>query len=412
MDYKPKIKLSQDEFRVLASDTRIEILKHLDESQLTVSDLSRKLDMNKATVHEHLAKLMGVGLVKKDDSPRKWVYYRLTWKGRNLLHPERVRVMVSLGIMLTVIVLGALLVAMNTDLIIRDDPDDPPIVPMETTVHLYWAEEMAVPDTYDINIKASTAVTITEVRDVKTYIEDEPTSITRRDPIALTWAWGTDVIHIYDYDDLLEEQEGKYLFVEGTLLDNRVTERPFSLHRYITPKGLEIDLRISALGIIINTTQMEEKDTVTITFEVENVGSVNVSATIVEVFSVMPTFRASGYPAYGSPYLKEIYNTSIGVPINASVEVSFEKMASELYMRGLLVVVDPNNEMPEVPTDNNLVTTDVPEEVRILNEKLQEKPPDASDEGALAVSGGIIGLAMIATMIILIAVAVMILRKK
>ena len=409
MDYKPKIKLSQDEFRVLASDTRIEILKHLDESQLTVSDLSRKLDMNKATVHEHLTKLMEVGLVKKDDSPRKWVYYRLTWKGRNLLHPERVRVMVSLGIMLTVIVLGTLLIAAQTDFITPDPHTDPPIIPQENTVHLFWAEEMTSANVYDINIKGSTAVVINEVLELKTYIEDNPTTITKRNSISLDWARETNVIHLYDFDKLLGENEGNYLYVEGILLDNRNIERPFSLRRYIMPTGFEIDLRISALGININTTLLNDTGLVTISFDVENVGNVDVEATLVEVFSVRPTFMATGFPSYGSPYLNEIHNETVTVPVNGSVTISFSKPVRELFLRGIMMVVDPNNEMAEGPIGNNMVTQEVPEEVRILNEET-EPPPASEDEGNGL--GTVTVMAVIAIMVVLIALAVILLRKK
>lgn len=409
MDYKPKIKLSQDEFRVLASDTRIEILKHLDESQLTVSDLSRKLDMNKATVHEHLTKLMEVGLVKKDDSPRKWVYYRLTWKGKNLLHPERVRVMVSLGIMLTVIVLGTLLIAAQTDFITPDPHDDPPIIPQENTVHLFWSEEVTQTNVYDINIKGSTAVVITEVKELKTYIEDGPTSITKRNPISLDWARGTNVIHLYDYDGLLGDHEGKFLYVEGVLLDDRAIERPFNLRRYIMPTGFEIDLRISALGITINTTLLNDTGLVTISFDVVNVGNVDVEATLVEVFSVRPTFRASGFPSYGSPYLNEIHNETVSVPVNGTVTISFSKPVRELYLRGIMMIVDPSNEMAEGPIDNNMITQEVPDEVRILNEEI-DGPPDSEDEsGSL---GTATVMAVIAIMVVLIAVVVVLLRKR
>jgi DNA-binding transcriptional ArsR family regulator len=113
MEYKPKIVMTQDEFRVLASTTRIDIMKLLDESQLTVSDVSRRLEMNKATVHEHLNKLIEVGLVKKEDTTRKWVYYSLTWKGRNLLHPERVKVMVALATIAIAVVIVGLIIAMQ-----------------------------------------------------------------------------------------------------------------------------------------------------------------------------------------------------------------------------------------------------------------------------------------------------------
>jgi DNA-binding transcriptional ArsR family regulator len=88
-----RVTLDREAFKVLASDTRLDILKALDERPMTVSELGRKLALNKATVFEHLEKLVGAGLVKKqDDEERKWVYYSLSWKARRILHPERVTI--------------------------------------------------------------------------------------------------------------------------------------------------------------------------------------------------------------------------------------------------------------------------------------------------------------------------------
>ena len=49
LDDKGKITLDRETFKVLASETRVGILKNLDEKQMTVSDLARAMDMNKAT---------------------------------------------------------------------------------------------------------------------------------------------------------------------------------------------------------------------------------------------------------------------------------------------------------------------------------------------------------------------------
>lgn len=87
-----RITLDREAFKVLASDTRLDILKALDERPMTVSELGRRLELNKATVFEHLEKLVGAGLVKKHDEERKWVYYSLSWKARRILHPERVTI--------------------------------------------------------------------------------------------------------------------------------------------------------------------------------------------------------------------------------------------------------------------------------------------------------------------------------
>ncbi|HWH08608.1 MAG TPA: winged helix-turn-helix domain-containing protein [Candidatus Thermoplasmatota archaeon] len=85
-----RITLDRAVFKALASDTRLDILKALDERQKTVTELARELDLNKATVFEHLEKLAEVGLIQKLEDDRKWVYWQLTWTGRRLLHPEAI----------------------------------------------------------------------------------------------------------------------------------------------------------------------------------------------------------------------------------------------------------------------------------------------------------------------------------
>lgn len=84
-----KVTLDIETFKALASATRLQVLRALDERRKTLAELSKELELNKATVHEHLALLVTVGLVKKrDDEGRKWIYYELTWQGERLLHPQ------------------------------------------------------------------------------------------------------------------------------------------------------------------------------------------------------------------------------------------------------------------------------------------------------------------------------------
>jgi len=92
-----KIVLDSNTFKALASQTRLAILKSLDERQKTVSELSKIMDMNKATIYEHLSLLKDAGLVSKIESGNKWVYYKLTWKGIDLLHPEKKKIVILLS---------------------------------------------------------------------------------------------------------------------------------------------------------------------------------------------------------------------------------------------------------------------------------------------------------------------------
>jgi ArsR family transcriptional regulator, arsenate/arsenite/antimonite-responsive transcriptional repressor len=92
-----RITLDREVFKALASDTRLDILKALDERQKTVTELAKQLDLNKATVFEHLEKLAAVNLIQKLEDERKWVYWQLTWTGRRLLHPETITLALALS---------------------------------------------------------------------------------------------------------------------------------------------------------------------------------------------------------------------------------------------------------------------------------------------------------------------------
>jgi DNA-binding transcriptional ArsR family regulator len=90
-----KITLDRETFKALASDTRLDILKNLDGKPMGLNDIAKVTNLNKATLHEHLAKLNEAGLIKRTEREgHKWVYYRLTWKGESLLHPENTRIVV------------------------------------------------------------------------------------------------------------------------------------------------------------------------------------------------------------------------------------------------------------------------------------------------------------------------------
>jgi len=70
--------------KLLFSKTKIEILKKLNERNYTVSELSKILGKSKSTISEHLNTLYKMGLVDKE-SHSKWVYYKITNKGKKVL---------------------------------------------------------------------------------------------------------------------------------------------------------------------------------------------------------------------------------------------------------------------------------------------------------------------------------------
>src|SRR3989454_821273 len=103
----PRVTLDQASFRALASEVRIEVLKKLDERRMTVTDLANVLSLSKPTLLEHLEKLQQADLVKRLDEGRKWIYYELTGRGKKILHPERVTIVVSLCLSFLLAAAGA-----------------------------------------------------------------------------------------------------------------------------------------------------------------------------------------------------------------------------------------------------------------------------------------------------------------
>ena len=91
MNDEEAIPLDPDLIKVLASDTRRDILRYLGERPMTVTELSKVLDLRKATVSEHLKKLTDAGLTSRREDGRLWVYYELTRSGKRIVNPGRTR---------------------------------------------------------------------------------------------------------------------------------------------------------------------------------------------------------------------------------------------------------------------------------------------------------------------------------
>ena len=85
-------KISKNLLKALTADTRIKILKALENRPMTASELSRFLGKHVTTITEHLDLMRESNLVERIERPgRKWVYYKLTKEGKKVLHPESYR---------------------------------------------------------------------------------------------------------------------------------------------------------------------------------------------------------------------------------------------------------------------------------------------------------------------------------
>ena len=94
-----RIVLDDKSFKALSADSRVSILKSLNERRRTLSELSQKLDLGNSTIKEHCDILVNAELIKQLDEGRKWKYYELTQKGKQIISPslmEEVKVLIVL----------------------------------------------------------------------------------------------------------------------------------------------------------------------------------------------------------------------------------------------------------------------------------------------------------------------------
>ena len=80
-----ELTLTNTEFKALASETRVKILKLLKERNYTLSELSQKLALKAPSVKQHLDQLSETGLITIAEEGRKWKYYALTRRGKEIL---------------------------------------------------------------------------------------------------------------------------------------------------------------------------------------------------------------------------------------------------------------------------------------------------------------------------------------
>jgi DNA-binding transcriptional ArsR family regulator len=79
--------------RDIFTTSRTKILSRLETRPHTVSELSKTTGYSKSTLSYHLEKLSEMGMVKRIENGRKWVYYELTEKGKRAIKNDFVRLL-------------------------------------------------------------------------------------------------------------------------------------------------------------------------------------------------------------------------------------------------------------------------------------------------------------------------------
>ena len=109
-----EIPIDVDLIKVLASDTRRDVLRLLGERRRTLTELAEAVGLKKATILEHLEKLQAAGLIRRlDDGERIWIYYELTPRGSRIVHPGRTTrfYLIMAGSAAAVVLVGAIVAA-------------------------------------------------------------------------------------------------------------------------------------------------------------------------------------------------------------------------------------------------------------------------------------------------------------
>ena len=97
--------------KVLAVDTRMDILKELSQGNRTPSDLGKILNKSDATIVEHLNALCKAGLVNRTEQPgKKWVFYSLTERGYGIIKSKsrKLIIVITTSLLSGVIGLGGI----------------------------------------------------------------------------------------------------------------------------------------------------------------------------------------------------------------------------------------------------------------------------------------------------------------
>ncbi len=106
-DDPDQVVLDRKTVKALGVSTRLDILKLLLEKEKTLSDLASELGLAAPTVKEHLRDLAEAGLVRREETDRKWKYYRITFKGKRVVSPYETKVVFALFASLVLAVVSA-----------------------------------------------------------------------------------------------------------------------------------------------------------------------------------------------------------------------------------------------------------------------------------------------------------------
>ncbi|MFZ3077105.1 MAG: winged helix-turn-helix domain-containing protein [Candidatus Aenigmatarchaeota archaeon] len=82
------IEIDKQTIKALSADARVNILKMLKENRRIAADISKEIGLAPSTVNEHLKMMEDAGLIRKNITGHKWIYYDITEKGKSMVTPK------------------------------------------------------------------------------------------------------------------------------------------------------------------------------------------------------------------------------------------------------------------------------------------------------------------------------------
>lgn len=97
------MELNKNMMKALASNTKTSVMKSLLVRNKTSAELSRELSLAPSTMAQHMKELELIGLVERINSENKWIYYKLTQTGKDVIKPRvpmKITILLSAGLLM------------------------------------------------------------------------------------------------------------------------------------------------------------------------------------------------------------------------------------------------------------------------------------------------------------------------
>lgn len=114
-----EIESSVKMIKILVSPTRRSIIKNIYRVPMTVSGLSRELNLNKSTVHKHLKILVENELVFRRENNNEFVYYELTENAKKIIEGKLEISISILMISLLVFIIGVFIISVYIERLLQ-----------------------------------------------------------------------------------------------------------------------------------------------------------------------------------------------------------------------------------------------------------------------------------------------------